>query len=83
MRNNAPYVQNQARRVNNMRLNKGEVQILLALIDSQILGIQKEEVEHYIKEDAYFKVKSIEQVEKLFTKLLIKEKQLNKRSKIT
>ena len=83
MRNNAPYVQNQARRVNNMRLNKGEVQILLALIDTQILGIQKEEVEHYIKEDAYFKVKSIEQVEKLFTKLLIKEKQLNKRSKIT
>ena len=61
-----------------MRLNKGEVQILLALIDSQILGIQKEEVEHYIKEDAYFKVKSIEQVEKLFKKLLIKEKQLNK-----
>jgi len=62
-----------------MRLNKGEVQILIALIDSQILGIEKEEVEHYIKEDAYFGVKSIEQVEKLFTKLLIKERQLNKK----
>lgn len=62
-----------------MRLNKGEVQILIALIDTQILGQDLEEVEYYIKEDGYFGVKSIEQVEKLFTKLLIKERQLNKK----
>mgnify|MGYP003115886940 CR=1 FL=1 len=58
-----------------MRLNKGEVQILIALVDSQILGIEKDEVQYYIDEGTYFNVKSLEQVEKLFTKLCVKEGQ--------
>tara|TARA_R100000935_G_scaffold381_1_gene1222 strand:- start:616 stop:798 length:183 start_codon:yes stop_codon:yes gene_type:complete len=52
-----------------MRLTKEEVSILLALLDSQVIGIEKEEVEMYIEEDNYFGIKSLKQAEVLFDKL--------------
>jgi len=52
-----------------MRLTKEEVSILLALLDSQVIGIEKKEVEMYIEEDSYFGIKSLKQAEVLFDKL--------------
>jgi len=60
-----------------MRLTQKETYILLTLLDTQVCGIGKEEIQEQIEMDDCFGVESWEQAMKLNKKLWKKYHQLN------